>query len=163
MRIETACLSKSPTTQARADLFSPSRSARASVGCLVLILLGLASTESLQGQYISRSQEAGIGTIAPISRSQAVGIIAGIAVAGVGIGIGVTYLILHNRGIATGCVTESGGRRVLTTGSKAYSLIETGPALATGERYKLKGRTSGPSSARIFTVDKTLTDLGSCP
>ena len=118
---------------------------------VVLVLLVLASTENLQGQYISRAQAAGIG------------IIAGIAVAGAGVGIGVTYLILHNRGITTGCVTENGGRKVLTTGSKAYSLIETGPALAPGERYKLKGRTSGPSSARVFTVDKMLKDLGGCP
>jgi hypothetical protein len=130
---------------------------------VVLVLLVLASTENLQGQYISRAQAAGIGIIAPISRGQAVGIIAGIAVAGAGIGIGVTYLILHNRGVTTGCVTENGGRKVLTTGSKAYSLIETGPALAPGERYKLKGRTSGPSSARVFTVDKMLKDLGGCP
>jgi len=130
---------------------------------VVLVLLVLASTENLQGQYISRAQAAGIGIIAPISRGQAVGIIAGIAVAGAGIGIGVTYLILHNRGVTTGCVTETGGRKVLTTGSNAYSLIETGPALAPGERYKLKGRTSGPSSARVFAVDKMLKDLGRCP
>jgi hypothetical protein len=116
---------------------------------LVLMLLGLASTENLQGQYISRGQVAGI--------------IAGIAVAGAGIGIGVTYLILHNRRTTTGCVTETGGRKVLTTGSKAYSLIEAEPALAPGERYKLKGQTSGPSPARTFTVDKMLKDLGRCP
>ena len=116
---------------------------------LALMLLGLVSTENLQGQILSRGQ--------------AVGIVAGIAITGAGIGIGVTYLILHNRGITTGCVTETGGRKVLTTGSKAFSLIETGPALAPGERYKLKGRTSGPSSARVFTVDKMLKDLGGCP
>ena len=136
---------------------------RIEAACLALMLLGLASTENLRGQYISRSQAAGIGIIAPISRGQAAGIIAGIAVAGAGVGVGVTYLILHNRGITTGCVTENGGRKVLTTGSKAYSLIETGPALAPGERYKLKGQRSGPSSARAFTVDKMLKDLGRCP
>ncbi len=116
---------------------------------LVLMLLGLASTENLRGQFISSKEEAGI--------------IAGIAVAGAGVGIGVTYLILHQRGITTGCVTENGGRKVLTTGSKAYSLIETGPALAPGERYKLKGHKSGPSSERTFTVDKMVKDLGGCP
>ena len=116
---------------------------------LVVLLSGLASTKNLQSQIFSRGQ--------------AVGIIAGIAITGAGVGIGVTYLILHNRGITTGCVTENGGRKVLTTGSKAYSLIETGPALAPGERYKLKGRTSGPSSARVFAVDKMLKDLGRCP
>ena len=122
---------------------------RMQAACLVLILSGLASTENLRGQIVSRGEEAGI--------------IAGIAVAGVGVGIGVTYLILHNRGITTGCVSEAGGRKVLTTGSRAYSLIETGPALAAGERYKLKGQTSGPSSSRTFTVDKILKDLGGCP
>ena len=122
---------------------------RMQAACLVLILSGLASTENLRGQIVSRGEEAGI--------------IAGIAVAGAGVGIGVTYLILHNRGITTGCITEAGGRKVLTTGTRAYSLIETGPALAAGERYKLKGQTSGPSSARTFTVDKILKDLGGCP
>jgi len=123
---------------------------RTHAACLVLALfLGFASTENLRGQIVSRGEEAGI--------------IAGIAVAGAGVGIGVTYLILHNRGITTGCITEAGGRKVLTTGSRAYSLIETGPALAAGERYKLKGQTSGPSSARTFTVDKILKDLGGCP
>jgi hypothetical protein len=149
MRMQTACLSRSPTTKARAGQFFCIEARRASVGCLVLMLSGLASTENLQGQYLSRGQ--------------AVGILAGIAVAGAGVGIGVTYLILHNRGITTGCVTETGGRRVLTTGSKAYSLIETEPALALGKRYKLKGQTSGPSSVRTFTVNKMLKDLGGCP
>jgi hypothetical protein len=116
---------------------------------LVLMLLGLASTENLQGQYLSRGQ--------------AVGIIAGIAIAGAGVGVGVTYLILHKRRITTGCITESGGRKILTAGSTAYSLIETGPALAPGERYKLKGQRSGPSSARTFSVDRMLKDLGRCP
>jgi hypothetical protein len=116
---------------------------------LVVLLSGLASTKNLQSQIFSRGQ--------------AVGIIAGIAITGAGVGIGVTYLILHNRGITTGCVTENGGRKVLTTGSKTYSLIEAGPALALGERYKLKGQRSGPSSARAFTVDKMLKDLGRCP
>jgi hypothetical protein len=122
---------------------------RMQAGYLVLVLLGLASTEKLQAQYISRGQ--------------AVGIIAGIAVAGAGIGIGVTYLILHNRGITTGCVTETGGRKVLTTGSKSYSLIEGGSALAPGERYKLKGQISGSATERTFTVGKIVKNLGSCP
>jgi hypothetical protein len=81
------------------------------------MLLGLVSTENLQGQIFSRGEA---------------GIVAGMVITGVGIGIGVTYLISHNRGIATGVFTETGGRRVLTTGSKAHSLIETGPACAWG-------------------------------
>ena len=116
---------------------------------LAFMLLSLASTENLEGQILSRGQVAGI--------------IAGIAVAGAGIGIGVSYLILHNRGITTGCVTETQGKKILTTGSKAYSLIETRLSLAPGERYKLKGQTSGPSTSRSFTVDKMLKDLGGCP
>jgi hypothetical protein len=116
---------------------------------LIVLFFGLVSTKNLQGQYISRGQ--------------AVGIIAGIAIAGAGVGVGVTYLILHNRRITTGCVAESGGRKILTTESTAFSLIETGPSLAPGERYKLKGQKSGPSSARTFMVDKMLQDLGRCP
>ncbi len=122
---------------------------RLQAACLALMLLGLASIAKGRDQYLSSGE--------------GVGIIAGIAVVGAGIGFGVTYLISHNRGITTGCVTESGGRKVLTTGSTAYSLIETGPALAPGERYKLKGQKSGPSSARTFTADKMLKDFGGCP
>lgn len=158
IRMRAACLSNSPTTKARADVFFCIEARRASVGCLVLMLLGLASTKTLQGQSGAASRPVGY-----ISGGQAVGILAGIAITAAGVGIGVTYLVLHNRGITTGCVTETGRRKVLTTGSKAYSLVETGPALSPGERYKLKGQMSGPSSARIFTVDKMLKDLGSCP
>ena len=41
--------------------------------------------------------------------------------------------------------------------------VPTGPALAPGERDKLKDHKSGPSSARAFTVDKMLKDMGVCP
>ncbi len=156
--MRAAYLSKSPTTKARAGLFFCIGARRASVGCLVLVLLGLASTKTLQGQSGAASRPVGY-----ISNGQAVGILAGIAITAAGVGIGVTYLALHNRGITTGCVAETGGKKVFTTGSTVYSLIETGPALATGERYKLKGQKSGPSASRIFTVDKMLKDLGGCP
>lgn len=120
---------------------------------LPLLLLSAVSTENLFAQA-----QWGVGSV---GRGKAIA--AGVAIAGVA-GVGVTYLILHNRGVATGCVTGVGGNQIFTTGSKqSYSLIETGPALTPGERYKVKGRASGPSSARTFTVDKLVKDLGRCP
>jgi hypothetical protein len=115
---------------------------------LILTLLSLSSPRSLQAQYISGGQ--------------ATGILVGVAVVGAGIAVGVTYLIRHNRGVATGCVSETAGMRVLTEPKQSYSLIENGVALTPRERYKLKGRISGSSPARTFTADKMLKDLGAC-
>jgi hypothetical protein len=91
-------------------------------------------------------------------------VVVGIVVVGVGLGVGITYLVLHNRGIAVGCITESGGKRILVVSNqKRYSLFNAGPSLPIGERAKLKGRMSGPASAPSFQVEKVLKDYGPCP
>jgi len=88
------------------------------------------------------------------------GVIAGVAVV---VGVGVTYLVLHNRGVAVGCITESGGKKTLTgSDKKVFSLVDGGPALPVGDRAKLKGHKSGPSSAPSFQVEKVLKDYGHC-
>jgi hypothetical protein len=105
------------------------------------------------------SQNSGYG-VGNIHQGLVVGVIAGVAAAA---GVGITYLILHNRGVVVGCITESGGRRTLVrTDKKVYSLVDTGPALPVGERAKLKGRRSGPASAPSFQVEKVLRDYGRC-
>jgi hypothetical protein len=90
-------------------------------------------------------------------------IVAGIAVAGAAVGVGITYLVLHERGVVVGCIAESGGKRTLVgSDKKVYSLLDTGASAPVGERAKLKGHKSGPASAPSFQVDKVLEDYGPC-
>ena len=79
------------------------------------------------------------------------------------VGVGITFLILHNRGVVVGCIAESCGKRTLVRADKkVYSLLDGGPFLPVGERAKLKGDKSGPSTAPSFQVVKVLKDYGRC-
>jgi len=80
------------------------------------------------------------------------GLVVGVAVGLASVaGVGITYLVLYNRGVAVGCIDESGGKKTLVRSGKAvYSLSDTGPPLPVGERVKLKGHKSGPASAPSF-------------
>lgn len=92
------------------------------------------------------------------------GLVVGVAV-GVGVvaGVGITYLVIHKRGVVTGCIAESGGKRTLFSSDKrVYILLDTSPALPVGERIKLKGHKAGPASSPTFQVEKTLKDYGRC-
>ena len=89
-------------------------------------------------------------------------VVVGIVVVGAGVGV-VTYLVLHNRGVAVGCIAESGGKKTFVASDQTrYSLLDTGPALPVGERAKLKGHKSGPATAPSFQVEKVLKDYGPC-
>ena len=90
-----------------------------------------------------------------------VGVIAGVAAVA---GIGIAFLVLHNRGVAEGCITESGGKKTLVgSDKKVYSVVDTGASLPVGDRVKLKGRKSGSAQAPSFQVEKVLKDYGRCP
>jgi hypothetical protein len=105
------------------------------------------------------SQSPGYGS-GNIDEGLVVGVAAGVAAVA---GIGIAYLVLHNRGVIVGCVAESGGKKTLTDpGGKIYSLLDGGPSVSAGDRMKLKGHTSGPSSTRSFQVVKVLKDYGHC-
>jgi hypothetical protein len=105
------------------------------------------------------SQNPGFG-VGNIHQGLAVAAIVGVAAVA---GVGITYLVLHNRGVAVGCIAESGGKRTLVGSDKrVYSLLDTGPSLPVGERAKLKGHKSGPASAPSFQVEKVLKDYGHC-
>lgn len=109
--------------------------------------------------FAQASQSSGYGA-GNIHEGLAVGVIAGVGAAA---GIGITYLILHSRGVVMGCITESGGKRTLVGADrKMYSLGDSGLQLPVGERAKLKGRRSGPASAPSFEVEKLLKDYGRC-
>lgn len=121
------------------------------LGLLLLSLLGVTQAKAQNGGYAP----------GPIDRGLVIGAIAGI---GAVVGIGITFLVLHNRGIATGCVSESGGKKsFVTDDKKTYSLSDSGPSLPVGNRVKLKGHKSDNPPALSFQTDKLLKDYGHCP
>jgi hypothetical protein len=121
-----------------------------------LLLAGLYTIVPANAQS---TQNPGFG-VGNIHQGLAIGVAVGAAAV---VGVGITYLVLHNRGIAEGCIAESGGRRTLTgSNKKVYSLLDTGPSLPVGDRIKVKGQRSGPASAPSFQVQKVLKDFGRC-
>ncbi len=122
---------------------------------LALLFAGL-YTNSANAQS---SQNPGFG-VGNIHHGLAVGAVVGVvAVAGVGI----TYFVLHNRGVVEGCLSESGGKRALAgSDKKVYSLPDSGPSLPVGERVRLRGHKTGPASDPTFQVEKVLKDYGHC-
>jgi len=86
------------------------------------------------------------------------------ALVGIGavLGLGITYLVLHNRGVVEGCITQSGATTTLVRGGKTVSLSTTGPSLPVGDRAKLKGHKSGQEPSLSFQVEKVLKDYGRC-
>ena len=123
---------------------------------LVLLLAGLLAVPPESAQA-AQNQGFGVGNI---DEGIVVGVIAGVAVV---VGVGVTYLVMHNRGIAVGCVVESGGKKTLVmSGGKAYTLLDTGQPAPVGERVRLKGHRSSPASAPSFRVDWVRKDYGPC-
>jgi hypothetical protein len=105
------------------------------------------------------NQNGGFG-VGPVDRGLVIGALVGI---GAVVGLGIAYLVLHNRGVVAGCVAESAGRKTLVTSDKSvYSLSDSGPALTVGERMKLRGHKFGPASSRSFQVEKVLKDYGAC-
>jgi hypothetical protein len=133
-------------------------SAKLGCFCLALLVTGLSAAPPANARSNS-DQGFGVG---PIDHGLVVGVIVGVAVV-VGVGITTLVIVLHNRGVAVGCVVESGGKKTLVgSNKKAYSLADAGPPLPVGERVKLKGHKSGPSSAPSFQADMVLKDYGHC-
>lgn len=105
------------------------------------------------------SSNSGFG-VGSIDKGVVVGAIVGVAVVA---GIGITLLVLHNRGVLEGCVAEAGGKRTLTdSDKKVYSLADSGAGVTVGERVRLKGHKAGTASAPSFQVEKVLKDYGHC-
>jgi hypothetical protein len=126
-------------------------------GLSLALFFAASFTETSANAQSSQNPGFGVGNI---HQGLAVGVIVGVAAVA---GVGVTYLVLHNRGVAVGCIAESGGKRTLVgSDKKVYSLLDTGPSLPVGERAKLKGHKSGPASAPSFQVEKVLRDYGHC-
>ncbi len=121
--------------------------------CVALFAAVSASAQSNQNSGFK------LGSFGP-SEGLVVGAIAGVAAV---TAVGITFLVLHNRGIVVGCIAESGGKRTLVTSNQTiYQLSDGGAALPVGDRAKLKGHKSGPASSRSLRVDKVLKDYGHC-
>src|SRR5271170_1205163 len=121
------------------------------VCCLVLGVSALSSSRAQAGQTLSNLPSTG----------EAVGAIVGIAAVAVA-GVGITYYVL-NKGVAEGCVAEADGKKTLVdSNKKVYSLLDGGPPLPVGDRVKVKGHKSGPTSAPSIQVEKLLKVYGPC-
>jgi hypothetical protein len=105
------------------------------------------------------NQNSGFG-VGNVHKGLVVGVAVGVAAAA---GIGITYLVIHTRGVVVGCIAESGGKRTLQSSDRrVYTLSDSSPPLPVGERLKLKGRKSGPASSPSFQVEKVVKDYGHC-
>lgn len=108
---------------------------------------------------VKAQSNAGYG-VGHIDEGLVIGAVVGAAAV---VGVGVTFLVLLNRGVAEGCIVESGGKRTFVTADKTvYSVSDASPALPVGDRVKVKGHKSGPSTARSIQVDRVLRDYGRC-
>ena len=123
---------------------------------LAMLFVGLFANISANAQS-SQNPGFGVGSIHH-------GLVVGVTVAVVAVAaVGITFLVLHNRGVVAGCIADSGGNRTLVASDKkVYSLLDTGPSLPVGERVKLKGHKSGSASAPALQVKKVLRDYGRC-
>jgi len=78
------------------------------------------------------------------------------AIVGIGAvaGLAIAFVVLHNRGVVEGCITQSDGATTLVReGKTVYSLSSAGPSLPAGDRAKLKGHKSGRASSPSFQVE----------
>ncbi len=76
--------------------------------CVALFAAVSASAQSNQNSGFK------LGSFGP-SEGLVVGAIAGVAAV---TAVGITFLVLHNRGIVVGCIAESGGKRTLVTSNQ---------------------------------------------
>jgi hypothetical protein len=91
----------------------------------------------------------------------------GIAIGAAAAGVGIAYLVLHNRatGKVVGCVESSGSTMLLSDDKNStYTLIKTDSVtLKTGERMALKGKKIRQSSGELaFEVHGLAKDYGAC-
>jgi hypothetical protein len=91
---------------------------------------------------------------------------AGVVLVIVGVGAGITYLVLHDRSTMVGCVqADSHGSRIVDEeNKKSYALVSGASVVVPpGDRVKLKGRIRNNSSGETaFHVQKLVKDYGHC-
>lgn len=92
--------------------------------------------------------------------------IAGIAGAGIAIGIGITLAVKHNNHAVTGCARSGPDGMTLTSdsGKQTYSLLGEVAAIKPGERVRVSGKRGKEKAAgtREFLVEKVSKDFGVC-
>ena len=89
----------------------------------------------------------------------------GIGVGAAAAGAGTLFLVMHNRGVVTGCVrqTDDGLRLVDEKKNKSYALEPGSVGVKAGDRVELKGKKSnGNGGALMFEPTKVVKNLGNC-
>ena len=130
---------------------------------LTVFLAGLVSV-SASAQY-GGGGTGSTGT--STGRSYGNGAAIGGALGGVAAGVGITYLVLRNRGTIVGCVEPSGAGKMKLMNEKdknTYALLASNDVtLVPGQRVALKGKKSKDSSGEpVFQVQKLAKNYGTC-
>jgi hypothetical protein len=100
------------------------------------------------------------------SNAKVAGIIAGIAGAGIALGVGVTMAVKHENHSVAGCAHSGPDGVELTSDSdkQTYTLIGDVAGVKSGDRVRVSGKKSKDKAAgtRQFLVEKVSKDLGPC-
>ncbi len=94
-------------------------------------------------------------------------LVAGIVVVSVGIGVGITLIVLHEKhktAAMTGCVAPGPAGMALTDekDKRTYSLSGDPVGLKSGDRMTLEGKRRGNGKMPIFEARAVVKDLGPC-
>ena len=99
------------------------------------------------------------------SHGQIAGAIAGIAGAGIALGIGVTLAIKHNNHAVTGCTRSGPDGLVLTSDpdKQGYTLVGDVAGIKPGDRVRVSGKGKEKSTGtHQFLVEKVSKNFGAC-
>jgi hypothetical protein len=100
------------------------------------------------------------------SNGQIAAVVAGIAVTGAAIGIGIYFLARHDRTL-TGCTASGLNGLILQKehDPETYTLLGVTKDIKPGERVRVSGKkkTKTADGYRTFLVEKVSKDLGPCP
>ncbi|MDE3180684.1 MAG: hypothetical protein KGM47_13620 [Acidobacteriota bacterium] len=130
--------------------------------CLVISAAAFAQYGGTPGMGTSGGTTGGVYTPPKGGYKSSTGIAIGAAAAA---GVGVAYLMLHNRKSVEGCLTESaGGTKLMDEkGNKTYALDSGDLNLKVGDRVKLKGKTMKSATGEPqFAARKLVKDYGPC-
>jgi hypothetical protein len=134
--------------------------------------VGLAAllASSAFAQYGGGGGGTGMGTgtpgyVAPQGGYSSSGKAIGIGVGAAAAGATTLFVVMHHRGVVTGCVrqTDDGLRLVDEKKNKSYALEPGIVSVKAGDRVQLKGKKSSANGGTLmFEPTKVVKNLGSC-
>ena len=145
------------------------------MGQVVRIAMGICLTAFLASSALAQygggggtGMGTGAGTpgyVAPQGGYGSSGKAIGIGVGAAAAGATTLFIVMHHRGVVTGCVrqTDDGLRLVDEKKNKSYALEAGSVAVKPGDRVQLKGKKSSANGgSQMFEPTKVVKNLGSC-